>query len=197
MKEKKLSSSLQMIAFGMLFTVAHLKINGFDILVDWVGYLLIFIGLMPVVKDSKYASVIKIIGIIATGWSLIGWVCAFAGISLDNVITTIIFTLVYAAYYFIFITAIAFCTKDESRQNRIRLSAIINTVLHVVTSVIAFIPPLHAVSFVLIFVNLAVRIWICAEIFLLASSIKKEEEQSLYEEADCSSNSTQDSDNYI
>ncbi len=181
MKEN-LSKSIKIIALGLLITVAHLKINGFDLLIDWVGYLLILIGLMPVIKESKYSSAIKALGIVATAWSLISWVCAFTGISLDNVIVSMIFTAVYVAYYFLFITAVAFCSKEENRQNRIRLSAIINAVLHIVTTVIVFIPPLQMVSVVLGFGNLAVRIWICVEIFLLSSAVKKEEECTLAEE---------------
>ncbi|MBQ8503206.1 MAG: hypothetical protein IJ491_02895 [Clostridia bacterium] len=177
MKEKKLSSSLKMIAFGMLLIVAHLKFNNFDILVDWVGYLLIFTGLTPIIKDSRYAAVIKALGIVATVWSLIEWVCGFIGISLNNIILTLVFTVVYALYFYLFITAVAFCTTEENRHNRIRLAAIVNTVLHIVTTVMALIPPLQMISLVSGFGNLAVRIWICIELFLLANSVKKQQEE--------------------
>lgn len=177
MKEKKLSSSLQMIAFGMLLTVAHLKINGFDLLIDWVGYLLILMGLPAVIKESKYSALIRILGIIATVWSLIEWVCGFIGIGLDNIVFTLIFTVVYAVYYFLFITAAAFCTTEENRHNRIRLAAIINAVLHIVTSIVVFIPILQMISLVTGFANLAVRIWICVELFLLAKAVKNQENE--------------------
>lgn len=98
-----LEKTFRKIGLGLLLIVLYVKIGKIDLLADWIGYLLIFISLPELKKQSKYVSYLKVSSFALLGFSFIDWILnIFNSTILFFPITWIYTILRMVLYYYLF-----------------------------------------------------------------------------------------------
>lgn len=195
MNDKPISSVIKSIAIGYILIYVHLNIGTLDILPDFLGYFIIVRALPHIAQKEKSAMLIKTPGIILAVWNIVESVVTLAGGELDFYIINVIVSILSIYFNFQLITNIAEFATEAKRKKRLLTLRSGLVIFHTVTIILILIPSIRTVAIVTAIAQLVMLIWICIELFQLASAIKKEEQemaiQENKEDFSCASDDTQ------
>lgn len=154
------------ILIGTLLTMLDFKIQGFDILPDFIGYIIIFIGLSEIVHlNSKFANarfislilmVLSILDIFQIKDRLTFNTLSLMISTIFNFSTVIIY-LIYSYCLFIGIKENAEKISDSNLAEKAQLSWILTIVLSL-SGVIILFTPLYFIPFILVIITLIVQL---------------------------------------
>lgn len=173
---KTVSSQIKRVAISYILIYFHINIATLDILPDWVGYLMIIAALPVLSKKEKSATLLKPLGIFLTIWEVIEWVFAILGGSISIYIINVIIGILHMYFHFQLITNIAEFAPKENRKKRLLVLRAATVIFHTATLVILLFPDIQYAAFATAIAQLVICIWICIELFSLASAVKQEEE---------------------
>ena len=76
-----LCKSIGYILWGYVFILFHINIGSVDILPDFVGYILLVMGIIKAADELEHASVLKGLSVALAAWSAFIWVCGIFSFS--------------------------------------------------------------------------------------------------------------------
>ena len=189
---KKLYKAISNIAYGFIFILIHIKIGPFDILPDFVGFILISLSVISLKDECKTIGLLKPLGIFLSVWEAAELLLSFtdtATILMAGRLTSVI-TIINIYFYFQLFTDISHIAEkyqpegsnfDKKLITRRNIYVISETVIFLLTYLILNTDTLaqnDLSAYILVpvsIINLIVLLLIVSALFSFRKIFKAEE----------------------
>lgn len=172
--------ALSRIAWAYLIILLHLRINGLDLLPDWVGYLLIFLAIGQLSGALRDLPLLKPFCVLLGVVSLVDWLALpLSGASLTGqfFLFSAVITCVSLYFHFQLLTDLALLADGPGEApvlaRRLRMCRNIDTVLQIAITLLSILPLPSDETWVqlggalLLLFGLGVRVVIAVSLFVL------------------------------
>lgn len=176
---QNLCRAIKYIAWGYVLLYLDVNLATFNILPDWLGFLLIFHALPALADEVPSAALLRPFAVLLAACAGIEWVLKLFGgtISVDLTIVSLIIAVVTLYFHFQLLTDLATLSeKFDCPQTAMLLR--LRTVNTLIATALALPLPWERVEWLAITALLvygAIVIWICAVLFGLKRSLTEEE----------------------
>lgn len=145
----RLPKGVSKIAWGFIFILIHVKINSFDMLPDFVGYILILSGINNLKDECKTISLLRPLGLFLTVWNIIAIFSGFTSLGVIMSYISGIVSIINIYFTFQLLTecsliAARYQSSDDNLDKTIRTRRNIHTVcitiMQITMIVIQYIP---------------------------------------------------------
>lgn len=180
MERRTLGGAIGMILWGYLLIYFHFRINGLDILPNWIGYILILKAIPQLGRAEPSALLLRPLGIFLVLWEGYPWVAPMMGLSFGHSIFQIISSVVTLYFHFQLLTNIGGIAEKYNCPQRDSILTLrtIYAILLTVSSLGLYNPPdLYSVAIALsmvAIVGIVVIIWLCVVLFALKRALEAE-----------------------
>ena len=175
MDNKTLAQAVRKVLKGYLFIFVSINLLGFDLLPDFIGYIMILSALPVISEKEKSAKLLKPIGTVLGIWSLLEWILkiGYAQINIKIVLILISVLGIYVDYQLI--TNISELASDSKIKRRIRILRDTVVITHTVASIFVMFPKLVYAALAVGIVQFIMFIWILIEFRRLAKALENED----------------------
>ena len=176
---EKLCRAIKHIAWGYVLLYLDINLATFNILPDWLGFLLILLALPALSDEIPSAALLRPFAVLLAACAGIEWVLKLFGgtISVDLTIVSLIIAVVTLYFHFQLLTDLATLSeKFDCPQTAMLLR--LRTVNTLIATALALPLPWEQAEWLAITALLvygAIVIWICAVLFGLKRSLTEEE----------------------
>ena len=179
MEREKLAGAVKSITWGYILLHLNFNLGTLNILPNWLGYVLMIKALPILGNDEPSAPLLRPLGIILALWEGVLWALAIFGGSLDNVIVSVIGSVLALYFHFQLLTNLASIAEKHAcpQQKSILTLRTVRTIL--ITVLTLPVPWQHYQALVIgvVVVQLAVALWICSVLFSLRRSLTEPESE--------------------
>ncbi len=189
---KKLYKAISNIAYGFIFILIHIKIGPFDILPDFVGFIMITLSVISLKDECKTIGLLKPLGIFLSVWEAAELLLSFTDavtILMAGHLTSVV-TIINIYFYFQLFTDISLIAKkyqpegsnfDKKLITRRNIYVISETIIFLLTYLILHTDTLthnDLSAYILLpvsIINLIVLLLIVSALFSFRKIFKAEE----------------------
>lgn len=177
MKQKQLCNAISKIAWGYILLHVHINIGSFDILPDWLAYILFLQAIGVIAEEEASAKLLRPLAVALALWNGLSWL--WGGVYSIEMIMNVLSLY----FHFQFLTNLAgiACRYECKEEKRILSLRTARTILSTIMAMPFLWEKYEIVTYILLAIGLVVVFWICKVLFSFQNSLKEliaEEEQS-------------------
>lgn len=175
MGREKLADAVKQIAWGYVLFHVNINLGSFNLLPNWLGYILI-LGVLSILGESEpSALLLRPLGMLLAVWEGLLWGLTVFGVSFDSTILRLITAAVSLYFHFQLLTDLAdlagrFCCPERRKILHLRTA---KTLFITVFSLPVPWARYMSLSMGVIVVNLIVALWICSVLFSLRHALEE------------------------
>ena len=129
--------AIKNVAWSVVLSTFHINIGVFDILPDWLGYILLFSAVKTISDVQPTAGLLKPLALVIIADSILDTVLKFMGISMGIYVYILVISVIYNYIYFQILTDIWHTAENYNTETGWLLPPLRN--ITTVTHTIAFI----------------------------------------------------------
>ena len=176
---QKLCRAIKFIAWGYVLLYLDVNLATFNILPDWLGFLLIFLALPALADEVSSAALLRPFAILLAAWEGFEWLTKLIGASIgaDLSIPFLIINVIILYFHFQLLTDLAALSEKFDCPQTSKLLHL-RTVNTLIATALALPLPWERAEWLAIGALLvygAIVIWICVVLFGLKRSLTEEE----------------------
>ena len=175
---QKLCRSLRHIAWGYILLYLDVNFGTFNILPNWLGFLLILFALSPLAAEVPSAALLRSFAALLAAWCGVTWLASLFGLSMPDGLDVVSLVVSVITLYFHFQLLTDLATLSEKygcpQTDKLMHLRTVNTLL---TTAMALPLPwkrIEWLAFTAVLIHGAIVIWICLILFGMKHSLSQE-----------------------
>lgn len=176
---QNLCRAIKHIAWGYVLLYLDINLATFNILPDWLGFLLILFALPALAEEVPSIALLRPFATLLAAWEGLEWLAKLFGASIGADLTILFLIISVISLYFHFQLLTDLATLSEKygcpQTNKLLRLRTVNTLI--ATALALPLPWERAewAAFTILLINVAVTIWICFVLFGLKRALTEGE----------------------
>jgi len=189
-EKRELCYCIGRVAWGYVLIHCHIHIGAWDILPDWLGYVMITTALPALAEEEPTLKLLKSLGWIMAGWTFVQWAVKIADADPKLHLISLLISIINMYFHFQLLTDIAnisgrYGTPEHRQILRLRTVEVVMFTIIPLQRILAVMPIswrgaedfmagfAAGVNAGIVVVMLVVMIWLCKLLFNLKKSLMR------------------------